>query len=376
MDTLDATVPPGPPPDGASDGPDSGPRRRRWWPWLTPLGVLLVLAFIGSAFLDIPYVAIAPGEARSTEPLVAIEGADTFAAEGEVFFTTVRLRHLTLLQAFDGWLDDNVDVYERETILGEQTPEENRQLNQELMATSKQAAAAVALEELGYDVVHGSGATIIEAVPDSPASTGLKVGEVIVAVDGTPVEVTEDVALAVLERGVGRQLTLTIEPEGGGERRDATFTLAEHPGIAGQAFLGVVMRSRDFRLDYPFTVHIDTGDVGGPSAGLAFTLATLDVLTPGELTGGNKVATTGTIGLRGQIGPVGGVAQKTAAAKRAGAEVFLVPRAEFEEARRRAGADLRVEAVDTLDDALDVLASIGGNARSLDKPGEEGTERT
>ena len=376
MDTLDATVPPGPPPSGAPEAPDSGARRRRWWPWLVPIGGLLLLAFVGSAFLSIPYVAIAPGEARSTEPLVAIEGAETFAADGEVFFTTVRLRHLTLLQALDGWLDADVDVYERGRILGDQSAEENRQLNQELMATSKQAASAVALEALGYDVIHGSGATIVEVVEDSPAATGLRVGEVIVAVEGTPIEVTEDVALAVLERGIGEKLTLTVEPEGGGEPREATFTLVAHPGIAGQAFLGVAMRSRDFRLDYPFTVEIDTGDVGGPSAGLAFTLATLDVLTPGELTGGTKVATTGTIGLRGQVGPVGGVAQKTAAAKRAGAEVFLVPRAEFEEARQRAGSDLRVEPVDTLDDALDVLASMGGNARSLEKPGEEGTERT
>ena len=376
MDTLDATVPPGPGPGGASAGPADG-ARRRWWPWLVPVGLLLVLAFIGSAFLSIPYVAIAPGEARSTEPLVAIEGADTFEADGEVLFTTVRLRHLTLLQAFDGWLDDSVDVYERERILGDQSPEENRQLNQELMATSKQAAAAVALEELGYDIVHGSGAAIVEVVEDSPAASALAVGEVIVAVEGAPIEVTEDVALAVLERRPGDRLSLTVEPEGGGEPREEAFTLARHPSAdLEQAFLGVAMRSRDFRLDFPFTVDIDTGDVGGPSAGLAFTLATLDVLTPGELTGGAKVATTGTIGLRGQVGPVGGVAQKTAAAKRAGAKVFLVPRAEFAEARRRAGSDLRVEPVDTLDDALDVLASLGGNARSLEKPDEEGTERT
>jgi PDZ domain-containing protein len=342
-----------------------------------PIGVLLVLAFVGAAFLNIPYVAIAPGEARATEPLVDVIGAETFDASGEVLFTTVRLRHLTLLQALDGWLDDTVDVFERETILGDQTPEENRQLNQELMADSKESAAAVALEELGYDVVQGTGAAIVEVVPESPAAEALNVGEVIVAVDGEPVEVTEDVAGAVLSHEPGDEITVTVEPEGGGERRDERFTLAPHP-VTGQeqAFLGVAMRSRDFRLDFPFDVEIDTGDVGGPSAGLAFTLATLDVLTEGELTGGVNVATTGTIGLRGQVGPVGGVVQKTAAAKRANAAVFLVPRAEYEAARKAAGSDLRVEPIDTLDDALDVLADLGGNARSLGQPGQRGTERS
>ena len=376
MDTLDATVPPAPPPGGAPDGPVVAAPKRRW-PWLLPILVLFLLAFIGAAFLNIPYVAIAPGEARPTEQLVAVVGADTYEATGEVLFTTVRLRHLTLLQALDGWLDDTVDVFERETILGDQSPEENRQLNQELMADSKESAAAVALEVLGYDVVQGTGAAIVQVVPGSPAADRLKAGEVIVAVDGEPIEVTEDVAETVLAHRPNDEITVTVEPEAGGARRDERFTLAPHPVLgADQAFLGVQMRSRDFRLDFPFDVEIDTGDVGGPSAGLAFTLATLDVLTEGELTGGVKVATTGTIGLRGAVGPVGGVVQKTAAAKRADAEVFLVPRAEYEAARDAAGSDLRVEPVDTLEDALDVLADLGGNARSLGKPGEGGTERT
>jgi PDZ domain-containing protein len=116
--------------------------------------------------------------------------------------------------------------------------------------------------------------------------------------------------------------------------------------------------------DLPIDVTIDSGTVGGPSAGLAFTLAVLDVLTPGELTGGHKVAVTGTIDLDGTVGPIGGGAHEQ------GYEVFLVPEAEVEEIKEGAGDDLQVIGVGTLDEALEALESLGGNAGSLlDAPG-------
>jgi len=111
-------------------------------------------------------------------------------------------------------------------------------------------------------------------------------------------------------------------------------------------------------------VSIDTGDVGGPSAGLAFTLAIIDDLTPGDLTGGAKVAVTGTISGDGTVGPVGGTGQKAAAVRAKGYDVFLVPSADYEAARQHAG-DVDVIAVDTLDDALAALAALGGNVDDL-----------
>src|SRR5690606_3334077 len=103
---------------------------------------------------------------------------------------------------------------------------------------------------------------------------------------------------------------------------------------------------------------------GGPSAGLAFTLALIDLLTPGELTGGHKVAVTGTIRLDGSVGPVGGGAQKAIAARNAGYEVFLVPPDELEEVKTTLGGDFAVIAVSTLDEALEALVSLGGEVGS------------
>jgi PDZ domain-containing protein len=122
-----------------------------------------------------------------------------------------------------------------------------------------------------------------------------------------------------------------------------------------------------FHYTFPVDLRIDTKEVGGPSAGLAFTLAILDVLTEGSLTGGHQVAVTGTINPDGSVGPIGGIAQKAAAAADAGAEVFLVPADEAEDARAH-DHGLRILPVADLDDALAALEAIGGDPLPVAKP--------
>ena len=140
------------------------------------------------------------------------------------------------------------------------------------------------------------------------------------------------------------------------------MTTIAAPDDPTRAIIGIAPEDRISDFDFPIDVTIDSGNVGGPSAGLAFTLAVLDVLTPGELTGGHRVAVTGTMSLDGTVGPVGGGAQKAIAVRDAGYEVFLVPSDELEEVREAVGDDVEVIAVDTLDEALAALDSLGGNA--------------
>ena len=135
----------------------------------------------------------------------------------------------------------------------------------------------------------------------------------------------------------------------------------------------MALQTKNLRFDFPVKVDIDTGKVAGPSAGLAFTLALLDDLAPGDLTGGKKVAVTGTIDVEGKVGPVGGVAQKTAAAKRAGAIAFLVPPDEEKDARKHAGS-MKIMVVRTLADAVSALQQLGGAA--LPPPGTATTGTT
>jgi PDZ domain-containing protein len=132
------------------------------------------------------------------------------------------------------------------------------------------------------------------------------------------------------------------------------------------AALGVSPVDRN-TYGFPMDIEIDTGKVGGPSAGLAFTLAILDRLTPGSLTGGDRMAVTGTIELDGTVGPVGGVDHKTEAAISEGAEVFLVPPEEFEQAKKAARGRIKIEQVQTLDDALAALVAHGGDPLPTDE---------
>ena len=137
----------------------------------------------------------------------------------------------------------------------------------------------------------------------------------------------------------------------------------------GRAIIGFVPNPSPpdtITFKFPFQVDIDSGQIGGPSAGLAFTLALLDRLTPGSLSGGVEVAATGTISPGGSVGPIGGLKQKTIAVLRTGAKVFLVPTSEVAEAEEAAkGTDLKIVGVATLDEALAQLAALGGNATQL-----------
>jgi Lon-like protease len=346
--------------------PDEAPRRRLVRIWVT-VGVVvacLVAATVAAAVVKVPYVLLSPGSARATEPLISVDGAPSYPHEGSIDFTTVSLRKASALEALMGWLDPTVDVVEEELVFGGQTPEENRQANLQDMVDSKQVATAVALEELGYEVVQGTGAVVAGVLDDTPAQEILEPGDVIIEAEGQPVEVAGDVGAVTRSMAPGEVLDLAVEPKGRGEVELVSATLVASPDDPSRALLGITTTTRDLDFDFPFTVTIDSGSVGGPSAGLAFALGILDTLTPTSLTGGRTVATTGTIDLNGFVGPVGGVEQKTVAVRRAGADLFLVPSSEVELARRFAG-NMRVEPVDNIDDALAVLSTLGGGAEAL-----------
>jgi PDZ domain-containing protein len=362
VDTVSDSVLPPP------DAPATPRSRRRWWWVVVPVVVALGLA--GASFVTIPYYAIAPGSAIDVRPLVDVEEGPEHDPEAGVHLTTVSLRRVTLLGALEGWLDPDIDVVEREVIVPPDIGDrELRDFNLELMADSKQKALGVAFEALGFDAVSGTGATIVQVVADSPAEGVLAAGEAIVGVDGEPVEVDHEAVRALGSRSPGDTVTLRVDPVEG-EERDVTVTLGENPEVEGRPFLGVSLQTRDLSLDFPYEVDLESERIGGPSAGLAYALEVIDVLTPGELTGGRPVAVTGTIELDGSVGEVGGVVQKTAAVEDAGIGLFLVPMGELEQARAAAGDDLRVEGVETLDDALRILADVsGGNGLALPAEG-------
>lgn len=319
---------------------------------------------------------IAPGDARPSDERVIIDGVETYPADGELLFVTVSLPRLTALGAVLGWLDPDTDVVLPEAVLGDRTPAENREENLALMGASKDTATYVALKELGYDVqLEGGGAVVAQAVAEAPAAQFLQPNDVITAIDGTAIHLVDDIGPALEGRAAGTPVQVTVDRLDVEELLTFDIPLWTSPDdgrviLGFEPLPGAVPDSLAFR--FPFELSIDSGSVGGPSAGLAFTLTLLDALTPGELTGGKVVAATGTIDVNGNVGRIGGLRQKTVAVEEAGADLFLVPKADEPIAQEEArGSDLRVVGVETLDEALAVLGAEGGNAAALGTPGAD-----
>jgi PDZ domain-containing protein len=282
----------------------------------------------------------------------------------------------TLLEKLQAEHDSDDQVLTERDVFGDQTKQQNDTSNQVAMTSSKDTAALVALRKLGFDVA--ADVVITDVVTGAPAAAVAKPGDIITAIDGTAITGTDNLRAVLATHQPGDQATVTLTTAG--TDHTETVTLGDNPQNPGHAFLGVGLAEQARSL--PFAVNIDTSQVGGPSAGLAFTLAILDVLTPGEITGGQPVAVTGTIDSAGNVGAIGGIEQKVVTVEQAGVKVFLVPADDrcgqggscnYTDAKRKAGDKLQVIPVANLDDALKALSSLGGNALALGEPGKSPT---
>ena len=348
--------------------PVEPPPRHRWL-GLT-IALTLILGIVVVSFnLALPYYALAPGSAREVGPLIEAkgDGAKVYPAQGQVLLTTISLQQVHPVEALVGWLRTDVDVLPEKDILPPDTSDqEYRQFNYQVMDESKQNAIVVALRRLGYQVTEkGEGALVEKVLPQFPAQGRLQPGDVIKAIDGKPIALTTDAVAVIGTHKPGDVLTVDVVQPDGTEPRQVQVPVGSDPEQGNKPVLGVLLRSFKRDFDMPFAVDIQSGNIGGPSAGLAFTLGVIDALSEGELTGGRKVAVTGTIEIDGRVGDVGGVAQKTSAVKAAGADVFLVPAGEYEVAKARAGDGLTVIKVSTLQEALDALGALGGDLTAL-----------
>lgn len=362
VDTIDSMVVP----DPATGAPslEAGTRphppfNRLWWAMPALLFVLGVGALLNAS---LPYYAIAPGDARTVDDLIAAPDGRAYPPTGRVYFTTVSLQRMKALGALRGWLDKDIDVVHEEQILGNTPRKQYRQQNLQLMDDSKETALVVGLRYLGYNVPeHGKGALVVSVADDLPAAGRIEPGDVIVSVDGTPTPLVQNAVDAIKAHKPGDAVRLEVT--GTDEKtRVEQITLAARDG---GPILGVTMRTKDRTFDLPFDVSIESAGIGGPSAGLAFTLGVIDKLSSGELTGGQRVAVTGTIEIDGAVGDVGGVTQKTAAVRSEGVRYFIVPPGEFEVARRHAGKNVSVLKAGTLEEAIAALGSIGGDIGNL-----------
>lgn len=346
-------------------------RTPEWLPAFVGLLALVGLAFgIGIAMqvVSVDYAIMSPGPATDVlgnhpvdgtdVPRIAINGAPTFPTSGALEFTTVRVAGgpgypVNVVDVFMAWLDPAQDVYPAEQLFPPQaTQEQVAQENRAEMASSQKEAAAVALRALGYQV---PAVVRVASVASSAPSEGvLKAGDVFVSVAGRPITDSETLRAAIQSVTAGSSVTLVVRRDG----LEQTLTSGTGKAEDGRTILGIML-ARDYQL--PFQVDIDAGNVGGPSAGLMFSLGIYDKLTDGALTGGKTVAGTGTIDDTGKVGPIGGIPQKLVGAKASGATYFLAPADNCAEVIGREPSGLTVVRVATFDEARAALEAIAAD---------------
>ncbi len=264
---------------------------------------------------------------------------------------------------------DGSQLFPASSILGSTPADQLPCQNTQEMVQATTDAPVAALQRLGYDVRQQDlGAQIDLVMPGYPAAAaGLACNDVVNSINGQPVKTRQDVSARLAGEKPGSTVSLGVSSPStkGPAQRTVRVQLTSapaQPGVPAQpdkGFLGVELETRS-TYNLPFDVSIQVGDIGGPSAGLALTLGIIDLLSNGQLTGSHKVAATGTIAPDGTVGDVGGVAQKTVAVRKTGAQVFLVPPEELKAAQSEAAGGLKVYGVQTLGQALDVLAGLGG----------------
>lgn len=326
------------------------------WPAALLVGLVLTGALIVAAWqVTIPYFALSPGPVEEVDDLIEIPGETVFDSTGGLLMLTVSLQEVNVFEYTQGLFDPAIDLVEREVIRpADVSPDQFRRANREAMQDSKDTAIAVALGYLGYDVtLQGEGVYVAAVLEDTPAEGALRAGDVITEVNGVPVMLRDDGIGEIVKNNIGDTITLKVDRDG--EILDVDVRLIEHTTNPGQPMVGFEAQTHNETLELPFDVDIDTQNIGGPSAGLMYALAIIDLLSEEDLTGGVVVAGTGTINSSGDVGAIGGVRQKVVAAEAAGATVMLVPRSNLDEAQTAPSNGIELIPVSTLDEAIQAL---------------------
>ena len=344
-------------------------RERVGW---AALAVSAVIALV-FALLPSPYVIEQPGPVYDTlgtaerdgeeVPLIEIPDERTYPTEGTLDLLTVSVVGRPgatpgWLDVLGAWFDPTRSAVPVEAVFPPGLSDADRDAaNEAAMVDSQQDAIAAALVELGYDFPRE--VTVVGIAEGSPSVGVLEEGDVIVAVDGTEVHTVEELRTAVREHGTEAPAAVAVLRDG--DPLELEVTPVERGGVV---VLGVGVR---MEYEFPIEVTIQLDDVGGPSAGMMFALGIVDKLTPEAMTGGERVAGTGTIDAAGAVGSIGGIRQKLFGARDDGADWFLAPESNCDEVAGNVPDGLTVFAVSTLDEAREIVETVaeGGDTATF-----------
>jgi Lon-like protease len=317
-------------------------------------GFLAAAMVVLAATLPVPLVALGPGPTYDTlsdvegKPVVSVNGLPTYPTTGHLNMTTVSVTDkITLLNALGFWASPREQVVPRSVIFPpEQTDAQVEAKNSQDFEKSQLAAESAVTSELRLDAEP----VVADIVAGSAADGPLDIGDVLISIGGQPVRNRDDVVARIKAVPAGAPAAVVVRRDGAQKSVDVTPRTDD----GGQPVIGVVVGSEPAKG----TLSIDLGGIGGPSAGLMFSLSLYDKLTPGPLTGGRFVAGTGALDVNGDVLGIGGIQFKLRAARDAGATVFLVPDVDCADAVKAAPDGLQLVKVSSLHDAVAALGQL------------------
>ena len=316
--------------------------------------IIVIASILPFGLMKTDYYFMAPGPPYQWD--IAIEGAESYDYEGNLYQLTVRRDEANYFTYVWAKVDNSVDLYSREVILPKGvTPQELSEISMQNMKTSENVAIAVALNLLDYEIeTQGDGVLVVGIMDDSPVAGKLLKEDLIISINNEVIKSTTEFISLLRTYEIGDMVSIGLI------RNDKEMSietkLIEHIDYENEPMVGFLASTPNQRFVFPISVDIDTGNVGGPSAGLMMALNVYNSLTEYDITKGIKVAGTGTIEIDGSVGPVGGVKQKVIAAKNAGSTLILVPTANFDEVQSYIDEDTSIVSVDTFNEALNLIS--------------------
>lgn len=338
----------------------NGAQRR---PTLRHVSGLATAAMLLTGFvIPVNFVTEEPGPTFNTigdyegKQLIDIEGTKTYGVSGNLDMTTVSVAggpntHLGALQALGTWLQPNTTVLPSDLLYSHTvTSQEVREQNTADMSDSQEIAQAAALNYLKKPVTEKL--TVTGVVKDGASVGKLQEGDVLQKIDSTSITAFGQIS-DVLGKTKDQPVTVTVLRDG----KTVTEKITPKLNTSNNQYLLGVSIKRHY--NFPFTVKYGLEEVGGPSAGMMFSLGIIDELTPGDMTGGKHFAGTGTIESDGTVGPIGGIAQKMVGARQSGATIFLAPSDNCDEVVDHVPDGMSVIKVSKLSDAVDAVTEVG-----------------
>ena len=316
--------------------------------------VTYLVAIFPFGFVKTDYYFMSPGPPYQWE--IEILDQKTYDFDGNLYQLTVRRDEANYFVYAWANLNSQIDLYPREVILPDGvTPQELSEISIQNMITSENVAIAVALDSLGYDVEsEGDGVLVVGLLDDSPVKDKLYKNDLITSINDQIVKSSTEFISLLKTYDIGDIVEIGLVRNE--EDIKIKTTLIEHVEYENEPMVGFLASTPNQKFVYPFEVDINTGNIGGPSAGMMMALNVYNLLTENDITAGNKIAGTGTIEIDGSVGPVGGVKQKVIAAKRANASLILVPTANYSEASAYADENTSIVAVDSFEEAINVIS--------------------